>query len=121
MIDTMRTGASRTTLRIAILSVGIIALNWPMLGCAEMGPHNQGEQELMGAKTIEQVLEEHTDEWMSIPGVVGTAIGELEGQPCIKILAAEMTQELTAQIPSRVEGFPVVVKETGEFRALGSD
>jgi hypothetical protein len=72
----------------------------------------------MPAKTIQQVLEEHTRGWMSIPGVVGTAIGLFEGQPCIKVFVAEKTDELAAKIPGAVEGYRVVLDETGEFRAL---
>ena len=72
----------------------------------------------MSGQTIEQVQEEHTDEWMAIPGVEGTAIGLYEGTPCIKILTSSRTDEIRAQIPSEVEGYPVIVEETGEFRAL---
>lgn len=72
----------------------------------------------MPAKTIQEILEGHTGHWMAIPGVVGTAIGELEGRPCIKVFVAEESEELRQQIPALVEGHPVVVEHTGEFRAL---
>ncbi len=75
----------------------------------------------MSEQTIQDVLKEHTDEWMSIPGVVGTAIGEFEDKPCIKVFVAKETRELTQKIPSEVEGFPVVIEETGEIRALRVD
>ena len=75
----------------------------------------------MPAKAIEEVLKEHTDEWMSIPGVVGTAIGEYNGKPCIKVLVVKKTKELTEKIPSRVEGFPVIIEATGEIRALDTE
>ena len=74
----------------------------------------------MTPKTIEKVLKERTDEWMSIPGVVGTAIGEVEGKPCIKVLAVKKTEELADRIPPQVEGFRVVIQETGEIKALES-
>ncbi len=69
-------------------------------------------------RPIREVLAERTVEWMAIPGVVGTAVGEWEGRSCIKVLVAEMTAELAARFPTDVEGYPVVVEETGEFRAL---
>ena len=72
----------------------------------------------MKEKTIEQVQEEHTDEWMAIPGVEGTAIGLSEGKSCITILSSIKSEELRDQIPSTVEGYSVVIKETGTFRAL---
>jgi len=72
----------------------------------------------MPQKTIERVQEEHTDEWMAIPGVEGTAIGLLKGKPCIKILASVKAQQLRRKIPSSVEGYPVMIEETGTFRPL---
>ena len=72
----------------------------------------------MPAKTIQEVLEQHTDQWMALPGVVGTAIGELEGRPCIKVFVAGKTDDLLAEFPESVDGYPVVIEETGEFRAL---
>ena len=72
----------------------------------------------MPAKTIREVLREHTDRWMDVPGVVGTAIGESDGRPCIMILVARKTDELAAKIPDSVDGHSVVIEETGEFRAL---
>ncbi|MHC4258994.1 MAG: hypothetical protein ACYSTF_01080 [Planctomycetota bacterium] len=72
----------------------------------------------MSGKSIEQVLNERTDEWMAIPGVVGTAIGMFEDKPCIKILTSTREKELRAKIPPIVENYPVIIEETGEFRAL---
>lgn len=72
----------------------------------------------MAARPIQDVLQEHTAEWMAIPGVVGTAIGTVERQPCIKIFVAEKADELAAKLPSSVQTYRVVVEETGEFRAL---
>lgn len=72
----------------------------------------------MSAKTIQEVVEENTGQWMGIPGVVGTAIGQFEGRPCIKVFLAEKGAELAAKFPAAVEGYRVILEETGEFRAL---
>jgi hypothetical protein len=72
----------------------------------------------MPKRTIEQVQEAHTDEWMASPGVEGTAIGLFKGKPCIKILVSVKAQKLRGKIASSVEGYPVIVEETGTFRAL---
>ena len=72
----------------------------------------------MPAKSIEEVLKEHTDAWLAIAGVVGTAQGLCDGKPCIKVFIIEKTPELEQKIPDVLEGFPVEVVETGEFRAL---
>ncbi len=74
----------------------------------------------MPGQTIEQVLSQHTDSLMSIPGVVGTAIGECAGKPCIRILVVKKTPELSAKLPTTLDGFVVDVQETGEIKALDS-
>ena len=72
----------------------------------------------MTGMPIEEVLKQHTDQLMSFPGVVGIAIGESESKPCIKVLVVKKTAELSNKIPSNLEGFPVVVEETGTIRAI---
>ena len=72
----------------------------------------------MPEKTIEEVLREHTDSLMSLPGVVGTAQGQCSGQPCIRVFVVEKTEELLKQIPTTIDGYQVAIDETGEFKAL---
>jgi len=72
----------------------------------------------MTARPIKEVLKEHTDSLMALPGVVGTAQGLCDGNPCIMVLVVEKTPELEKKIPERLEGYPVRIEETGEIRAL---
>ncbi|MGB2865768.1 MAG: hypothetical protein WBC05_20720 [Sedimentisphaerales bacterium] len=72
----------------------------------------------MAGETIEQVQEEHTDEWMAIDGVEGTAIGLYEDKPCITIFSSRKAEELRAIIPLTIDGYPVIIEETGIFHAL---
>ena len=72
----------------------------------------------MPEKAIEQVQKEHIPLWMAISGVEGTAIGLSDNKPCIKIFTSVRPHELQGKIPSVVEGYPVIIKETGTFRAL---
>lgn len=74
----------------------------------------------MAGKAIEAVLKEHTDRLMSLRGVVGTAIGACDGKPCIKVLVVKKSPELVNKVPPALEGFQVVIEETGEIRALDS-
>ena len=69
-------------------------------------------------KTIEQVLREHTDSLMALPGVVGTAQGLCDDKPCIQVFVVEATEELLKQIPEEIEGYAVDVQQTGELKAL---
>ena len=55
---------------------------------------------------------------MSLAGVVGVAQGEYERQPCVVVLVTEESAELLRSIPSTIEGYRVLVKVTGEIRAL---
>jgi hypothetical protein len=67
--------------------------------------------------TIQAAQEELTESVMSLPGVVGTAIGSCDDAPCIKVYVVNKTEELASRIPSTYRGFPVVVEATGEIRA----
>lgn len=68
---------------------------------------------------IEAVVEEHGDRLMRFPGVVGVAVGEREGVPCIRVLVRETTRELTERIPDRLSGYGVEIVESGPLNALG--
>jgi hypothetical protein len=72
----------------------------------------------MAAETIKEVLKKHTKDLMSMPGVVGTGQGLCEGKPCIKVLVIEKTPDLDQKIPKTLDGYPVVIEETGPIKAL---
>lgn len=72
----------------------------------------------MPPKAIEEVLKGHTKELMSIPGVVGTGQGVCDDHPCIKVLVVKETPEVDQKIRRILEGYPVLIVETGEVRAL---
>ena len=70
----------------------------------------------MSGRPLEDVLRAHTDSLMSVPGVVGLAEGLCNGKPCVKVFVARKTPDLLKAIPASLEGYPVAVEETGEFR-----
>jgi len=111
MISTAKTSTYQTVLSMMIFSIGIIILGSSVVGCLNKTVDKHEGEKKMQAKTIEVVLEEHTDKWMDISGVVGTAIGEYEGNPCIRIFVVKKTEELMKKIPSQVEGFPVIIRD----------
>ena len=67
-------------------------------------------------QTIEEVLAAHTEEWMSIPGVAGIGIGLCENDPCIRVFLSRPSSEAEDAIPALVDGYPVELEVTGEFR-----
>ncbi len=101
-----------------MVTVGLLVFVAVAVACGQQGAEVEQEERLMPEKTIEEVLKEHTDSLMSLPGVVGTALGECSGQPCIKVFVVKKTADLVKQIPSAIEGYDVAIQETGEIRAL---
>ncbi len=53
---------------------------------------------------------------MALEGVIGTAVADCDGQPCIKVFVATGDQELAGRIPDHFGGFPVSTEVTGEMR-----
>ena len=96
-----------------------IVLMMALSSCTGNGTRTEGvASEGSVERSIEEVQEAFTPEWMELPGVVGTGIGLCEGQPCIKVFVAGPTRQLEERIPSEVEGYQVVLEQTGEFQAL---
>ena len=96
---------------IALLFVFVSAVM-----CANQGVVGRGGKNAVIPKPIKEVLKEHTGELMSVPGVVGTAQGRCDRKPCIKVFVIQKTPELDKKIPATLDGYPVSIEETGEFR-----
>ncbi len=70
-------------------------------------------------RDVVAVMNDHVDALMAVPGVVGVAVGALDdGSPCILVLVVKKTAEHETLIPADIEGYSVVVQESGEIRAL---
>ena len=75
----------------------------------------------MPRKTIETVLKEHRQRLLSLHGVVGVAIGsQQEGEPCIVVYISEKTSDVLGRCPAVLEGYDVVVEESGDFYAFNA-
>lgn len=72
-------------------------------------------------KPIELVLQECSEHLIALSGVVGVGQGLSPGKPYIKVFVLRKTSALLEQIPREIEGYPVVVEETGELRKLGPE
>ena len=68
------------------------------------------------ARDLEAARQELTRRVMGQPGVSGTAVGEKNGKPCLKVYVSD--REARRSIPKDVGGYPVVVETTGPFRGL---
>jgi hypothetical protein len=99
--------------RVCLVGVAILALG--TADCAN-NPNAQGIQ-TMPTRPIEAVLKDHTNELMAISGVVGTAQSLCDGKDCIHVYVVEMSATLEEKIPKMLEGYPVEVATSGEFKA----
>ena len=84
-------------------------------------PVNQtGQQESMTRKDINAVLKDHDNELLAIPGVVGVYVGLLpdDKTPCLKVMVVKETEDLKRRIPKSIEGYPVLIEESGVIRPL---
>ncbi len=94
---------------------GLTDLTWSFVGAVTNAEFVCEEIAAM-AVSIEEAQEELTPQVMALPGVVGIAVGECEGKPCIKVLVASKSQELLGKLPSTYKGYKVEVDEVGEIR-----
>jgi hypothetical protein len=72
----------------------------------------------MNSKSLEEILAEHADEWLAIPGVVGVGAGENDGRPCVVVLLSQATAEAADKLPASLAGYAVRVERIGEVRAM---
>lgn len=94
---------------IVLLALAVTLIS----GCQEQ------EEVRMPERDIKTVMEEHTGDWMNLPGVVGVAIAQLDdGTPCIRVFVTEITDEIREAVPEVIEGHPVEIEVTGEFRRM---
>jgi hypothetical protein len=54
---------------------------------------------------------------MSLPGIAGIAQGLVGDAPCIKVYVVHKSTRVEQQIPTLLEGYPVVVEESGRIEA----
>ena len=74
----------------------------------------------MPRRDINAVLRDHDQELMAMPGVAGVYVGLLDDDktPCLKVMVVKKTPELERKIPKSLEGYPVVLDETGVIRPM---
>lgn len=73
----------------------------------------------MTRRPLVEVLNARSPELIAIPGVTAVAESRTrDGRPCVLILVVALTPELRSRLPRDLEGWPVVVEESGEIRAM---
>ncbi|MBI4721358.1 MAG: hypothetical protein HY770_09105 [Chitinivibrionia bacterium] len=80
---------------------------------------NRESRKSMPTRDIKTVMEAHVGDLMAMPGVAGVAIGELDnGTPCIIVMVVDLTDDLKRTIPKDLEGHPVIIEVSGEFKPM---
>ena len=112
-------GPARRWAFLAVVVLLASALFW--VSCSEKQPASTRSESAVALSAgdlgkVMAVQNRHTDQLMTIDGIVGTATGlSAAGKPVVKIFAE---REGVAGIPSTVDGIPVEVEVTGKFYAL---
>jgi hypothetical protein len=70
--------------------------------------------------SVAAVIERHSAALLEVPGVVGVAEGERGGHTVVQILVERRTPELVGRLPQSLDGYPVVVVESGVLRSQDS-
>lgn len=118
---TMRhTHAMRFAIAFALLALVATTLLWS--GCGNQSAEVTSPQSILTSNFADQfaktvgVQERHTDRLMAIDGVVGTGAGiNASGSPVIKVFTKRAN---VRNLPTELDGVPVVIEETGEFTAF---
>jgi hypothetical protein len=87
----------------------------------EQSPVDQAKQQgSIHKMDINDVLRAHDQELMAIPGVVGVYVGLLpdDKTPCLIVMVVKETKDLRKKIPGSIEGYPVLLEESGIIRPL---
>ncbi|MFA4946994.1 MAG: hypothetical protein WC674_00605 [Candidatus Krumholzibacteriia bacterium] len=111
--------APRCSAALALILTMAIAIQ--VAGCRKSS-ENEGGAPAMSTDDVIRVMDAHVNDLMAIPGVVGVAVGALDdGRLCIKVLVVKKTSEHRKRVPREIEGYPVVIEESGEIRAMPGD
>ena len=105
-----------TKLHRIVITLFVIVIALALTYCSD---ELQKEENSMNKKSIEEVMNSHSDEIMAMKGVAGIYIGQLEnGKPCIVVMIIRKSEELNKKIPKTLEGYPVKIEVSGEIKPM---
>jgi hypothetical protein len=100
----MKTGGKELKYALgALLIIGLVITSGWLVRKSAGGP----------SPTIEEVIGQNRTWLMGQEGVINLGIGEVDGEPCIKIYVREKTQQLERSIPKEIEGYKVILEVVG--------
>ncbi|NIR48464.1 hypothetical protein GWO43_08595 [candidate division KSB1 bacterium] len=109
------------SIKLIIAWILVFMFAFTTVNCSKKVEDQQGEA-TMSSKSIQDVLKEHGRTLMDIPGVEGVGQGLTDDdQDCVRVFVSSMTPEVKKQVPKTLDGYPVIIEVTGEFKALDDD
>jgi len=100
------------------LAWAALALGLLVAGCGGASDSGTGRaRKTVKTSPITDVLAARTPELLRIPGVIGTGEGTEGGERVIVLFVNRRTAELDAKLPHELDGYAVVVRETGDITA----
>ena len=98
----------------------LVTVAWLLVAVGQLACKDAKSNTSMPTRDINSVLRDHDKKLMAIPGVVGVYVGLLPdgNTPCLKVMAATNTTQIQRSVPKKLEGYPVVIEETGVIRPL---
>jgi hypothetical protein len=110
-----------STIKRLALGIGLVSIAVGLAYCSNIALDDPQRELVMAPHTIEDTLERHSAALISVPGVVAVAQGLCDGEPCIRVFVSKRSDEIDRSVPKSIEGYKVVVEESGEVRALPDD
>lgn len=102
---------------VILVLIALVAIT----GCRSGNANGKGQADML-QRDVTTVMNAHVDALMATAGVAGVAIGETDDHtPCIIIYVVQLTDALKATLPTKLEGHPVRIEESGEFRPLKAE
>jgi hypothetical protein len=90
--------------------------------CPDRSGQQNNPAEPMSKRDINDVLRDYDQKLMALHGVVGVCVGLLQDKKssCLKVMVVRETEDLKRKIPKSLDGYPVLIEETGVVRPLPS-
>jgi hypothetical protein len=68
--------------------------------------------------SIQEIQQKHQYDLMQIPGVVGVGIGLDADESVLVVMVAKQTRTIERKVPKHLDGYRLVIQETGVIRAF---
>ena len=100
--------------------MSIILLSTACSATVQSQDNQARHRKSMTREDINAVLKGHEKKLLTTSGVVGVYVGLLSDDetPCLKVVVVKETEDLMRRIPRSIEGYPVLIEESGVIQPL---